>query len=64
MKREKLIRSRQIMCFSVSDMAKNVGISRNYYRQIEAGKRNPSLVTTFSILRVLDSADINIFKKI
>ncbi|WP_306010503.1 helix-turn-helix transcriptional regulator [Bacillus sp. MMSF_3328] len=42
MKREWLIRDRQLMGLTQEEVAKKVGISRSYYNQIETGERNPS----------------------
>ncbi|MEH7114539.1 helix-turn-helix transcriptional regulator [Neobacillus niacini] len=42
MKREWLIRDRQLLGLTQNEVAKKVGISRSYYNQIETGERNPS----------------------
>ena len=42
MKRDWLIRDRQLLGLTQDEVAKKVGISRSYYNQIETGERNPS----------------------
>ncbi|HOV68812.1 MAG TPA: helix-turn-helix transcriptional regulator [Clostridia bacterium] len=63
MKRYKLIRARLIQNLSVADAARLSGISGAFYRQIEAGVRNPALKTIFAIMKTLDNTDINLFRK-
>lgn len=54
MKRDWLIRERQLLGLTQSEVAENVGISRVYYNQIENGERNPSGTVAYKLANFYD----------
>lgn len=52
--RIKLREARISKKLSLSNVAKEIGISRGFYNQIETGERNPSLDNAIKICELLD----------
>lgn len=55
---ESLKRKRQDIGLTQEELAKNVGISRTYYADVEAGRYNPSLKVFKKLAKILD-LDVN-----
>lgn len=60
MKREELIRARELAGFTQKDM-ESIGITRSLYSQIELGTRNPSYAVAKLIARKLKVSVKTIF---
>ena len=60
MQREKLIEYRKANNKTQEEMAKKWGITLSFYKQIEAGLKNPSLNNIKKFKRAYPNADINV----